>query len=375
MFKNKAKYQNNEGFVMRYFVYLGLLGLVACTKEPNVAVRIDCGDYNDKGLQATLNGQPVGDCPVDIMMHAGEVNVSVRKDNEDASYLFAEAKMTLAENAMKRIKLDVKPVFTEEYYYERAQTEQGMIEYLEYSQNVKRKKDIEKKLENIRFDSVKDSQTAKLYLGYYPDSFRHAEVKKIIDDQVAEKIKAEQASEMKKFEPYIDNKDGTVTDKLTGLIWARCSYGQKWTASTCTGKPKEVSWHEAINLRFNLAGKNDWRLPSIQELLTLTKCKNGREPLEIPINGRWVEGKMGTCLNLPNKEDHTESDLSVNTHALKGFILGDSYTWIFFSSSEPDKYNSLGQRDVFIYYPLRGGWGTTSRDERNLVRFVRGQMK
>ncbi len=135
---------------MRKFALTTLLLLSACSKEPNVAVRIDCGDYNDKGLQATLNGQPVGDCPVDIMVHAGEVNVTARKDNEDASYLFAGAKMTLAENAMKRIKLDIQPIYTEEYYYRNATDMAGMQAYLDNQPDGKRKTDVEAKLKAER---------------------------------------------------------------------------------------------------------------------------------------------------------------------------------------------------------------------------------
>ena len=34
---------------------------------------------------------------------------------------------------------------------------------------------------------------------------------------------------------FIDNQDGTVTHKSTGLTWMRCAMGQTWTGSTCTG--------------------------------------------------------------------------------------------------------------------------------------------
>lgn len=32
---------------------------------------------------------------------------------------------------------------------------------------------------------------------------------------------------------FIDNQNGTVTQKTTGLIWQRCSIGQTWNGSTC----------------------------------------------------------------------------------------------------------------------------------------------
>jgi hypothetical protein len=34
---------------------------------------------------------------------------------------------------------------------------------------------------------------------------------------------------------YSDNGDGTVTDPTTGLTWMRCSMGQTWNGTTCTG--------------------------------------------------------------------------------------------------------------------------------------------
>lgn len=361
---------------MRYFLFLGLLGLVSCTKEPNVAVRIDCGDYNDKGLQTSVNGKAVGDCPIDILVHAGDLTVNARKDNEDASYLYGEAKMTLANNAMKRIKLDVQIFHTDEYYYRQANSEVGMEEYLRYSKNEQRKNEVIINLEKIRFNAVKDLQSAQKYLVHYPDSFRYIEVGKIMETEKLRKIEEDQKAEKKKFIPFADNKDGTATDQNTGLTWMRCSYGQEWNGASCKGHPKELTWHEAINIKFKFAGHDDWRLPSISEMLTLTKCKSGREDTYIPENGKYTHGRTGQCLDIPRKETHSESDLSVNAYVLKGFFTSKpSYTWIFFTSTEPQKYNSLGVRDVFIYYPLSGGWGTTSRDEENMVRFVRGELK
>ncbi|MCI5163629.1 MAG: DUF1566 domain-containing protein, partial [Candidatus Electrothrix sp. AX5] len=57
---------------------------------------------------------------------------------------------------------------------------------------------------------------------------------------------------------YTDNKDGTVTDNVTGLMWQQ-DMGDKMT------------WTEA-NARastLNLAEYDDWRLPTIKELYSL----------------------------------------------------------------------------------------------------------
>jgi len=61
------------------------------------------------------------------------------------------------------------------------------------------------------------------------------------------------------FNPnYTDNGDGTITDNITGLMWQQ-DPGEKMT------------YEEAVNnaSTFNLAGYNDWRLPTIKELYSL----------------------------------------------------------------------------------------------------------
>ncbi len=65
---------------------------------------------------------------------------------------------------------------------------------------------------------------------------------------------------------FIDNNNGTITDSLTGLMWAK---EDSWQM-----EGKWLSWDEARDYTHNmayqkLAGYNDWRLPEKEELLTL----------------------------------------------------------------------------------------------------------
>jgi len=87
---------------------------------------------------------------------------------------------------------------------------------------------------------------------------------------------------------------GQWRDPATGLIWMRCSIGQKWTGSTCAGKPLELNWQDA-NDYFKLfnqdgfAGKKNWRLPQTHELVTIRRCSNGwRQKIEsqLTLEGR-----------------------------------------------------------------------------------------
>lgn len=63
-------------------------------------------------------------------------------------------------------------------------------------------------------------------------------------------------------------KEGEVVDKKSGLIWRRCSLGQEWhKGKGCVGEIEFITRKEA-NERAHILG-NGWRVPSIDELLTL----------------------------------------------------------------------------------------------------------
>ncbi len=72
--------------------------------------------------------------------------------------------------------------------------------------------------------------------------------------------------------------EGTVIDTATGLMWMRCTLGQQWTGSQCTGEPQRHNWPQAMELQgaVDYGGYSDWRLPSKDELLTITWCSSGR---------------------------------------------------------------------------------------------------
>lgn len=88
---------------------------------------------------------------------------------------------------------------------------------------------------------------------------------------------------------------GQWRDPVTKLIWMRCSIGQSWSGSTCTGDP--LIFHDSedaqnaikkLNTAGGFADKTNWRLPQIKELVTIRKCSHG-----------WR--KIGD-INLPERE-------------------------------------------------------------------------
>ena len=64
-----------------------------------------------------------------------------------------------------------------------------------------------------------------------------------------------------------------VTDQRTGLIWARCSVGQSWNGSTCTGNARTLTHEAALQ---HAQSQSGWRLPNVKELSSLADkgCKN-----------------------------------------------------------------------------------------------------
>lgn len=81
-------------------------------------------------------------------------------------------------------------------------------------------------------------------------------------------------------------------DKLTGLQWHRCVYGQVWDGNTCSGNPKKLTWAEALRE----AEINGLRLPSIKEINSILDLQCIVPPTNLEIfpntpgsnaNGLW----------------------------------------------------------------------------------------
>jgi hypothetical protein len=71
-----------------------------------------------------------------------------------------------------------------------------------------------------------------------------------------------------------DNRDGTVTDRATGLMW------QQSGADKYLKHDEAKTYIEELN-RDRFAGYNDWRLPTMEELLSLLEPTRGSDALFI----------------------------------------------------------------------------------------------
>ena len=80
-------------------------------------------------------------------------------------------------------------------------------------------------------------------------------------------------------ENYKDNKNGTITDNQTGLIWKKCPQGMY--GNTCTGgSATQRVWSKSNTEceQLNFAGIKDWRMPTLKELNTLVYHNNPYKP-------------------------------------------------------------------------------------------------
>jgi hypothetical protein len=70
---------------------------------------------------------------------------------------------------------------------------------------------------------------------------------------------------------FVDNGDGTVTDKCTGLMWQKGTPDLNGDGQF--GNPDCVTWQAALKYceDMELAGHTDWRLPNLQEFESIIR--------------------------------------------------------------------------------------------------------
>ncbi len=143
--------------------------------------------------------------------------------------------------------------------------------------------------------------------------------------------------------------DAVVLDRQTGLMWMRCSLGQRWENGRCVGTLGEYSWDaaHAAGTGFSHAGFDDWRLPEIDELRSLIHCSEGMEG-----EGREARCRAGSAMPT------IDTDLFPDTP--------DGYYW----SATP--FRGDPRHAWIVLFRDGGAYDGYDRDWDHHVRLVRG---
>lgn len=88
----------------------------------------------------------------------------------------------------------------------------------------------------------------------------------------------------------IDNKDGSVSDRLTGLMWTKETFPM-YNRDSVFYEEYGTDWESALNYitklnNENFLGFNDWRMPNYNELTSLIDCS--RHSPNLPKNNPFI---------------------------------------------------------------------------------------
>lgn len=136
---------------------------------------------------------------------------------------------------------------------------------------------------------------------------------------------------------FIDNNDGTITDRLTGLIWQ---------AQGLIGSDFKT-WEEALTYANNLelAGYNDWRLPNVHELNSLYNF--GVEDVVV-----WLEMCGFNTLQNGNTPTTFWTSTTCTSNASGAWcvsVSSDAPTATGFSNPKSSTFNVICVRDSSMY--------------------------
>lgn len=111
-------------------------------------------------------------------------------------------------------------------------------------------------------------------------------------------------------EHFTDNGDGTVTDHLTDLMWIK------------TPLSDTLTWEDALINAENLstAGFNDWRLPNIKELQSISNPTAGSPAISTAFFNLTGNRKYWSSTTLPNHTEkawYWDSRFGITTYDLK----------------------------------------------------------
>jgi Protein of unknown function (DUF1566) len=109
---------------------------------------------------------------------------------------------------------------------------------------------------------------------------------------------------------FSDNNDGSITDNLTNLVWQK------------TPAPDSMTWENALVYAQNLSigGQNDWRVPNIKELQSLSDVSMANPAVSTAIFPNIGIKKYWASTSLPNQITrawYLDTRFGITTYELK----------------------------------------------------------
>lgn len=102
---------------------------------------------------------------------------------------------------------------------------------------------------------------------------------------------------------FTDNRDGTLTDKQNHVQWTRCYVGSWWTKETneCIFYPGAYTSEDLGKIKVFIAGFDDWRIPTQDELLSILTCRQTNDCVKDP--SLQVDSRLFTIIEYPDLDD------------------------------------------------------------------------
>ena len=156
---------------------------------------------------------------------------------------------------------------------------------------------------------------------------------------------------------YNDNSDGTITDNITGLMWQR-------EANTKMSYSQAVAGAES----FNLAGYDDWRLPTIKEMYSLILF-SGYDVSELPGGSDtsglipFVDDVFAFEYGDTKTGEQIHDSKYVSSSIYTGAILGGQQAVFAANFAEGSvKGYTTGQETIFSVLYVRGNSSSSNND-------------
>lgn len=211
-------------------------------------VRVSC-EGDSLGAEVSINGKFKGECPLDIQIPAGMLNITASKVVSPGKIRSFQQQIRLGDDVVKRIDIVLGPV--------------------EWTPEGKRMEE-----ERLRKETL-----------------------------ALEQKKAEEERQIAAM--YTILGDGSeVLDRETNLIWKRCYEGEVWNGTTCSGN-RLIDDLSNMLLKYNTPANTpqSWRVPSIYELVSLRKCPDVdvAKASQVTLPQKKVVSHCAGALTLPQK--------------------------------------------------------------------------